>query len=71
MRADIAEVQEHSAVLRTGVGLCVTALYCVLNVFPIIDVPHPLAFTVKIVSVIVLANAVSVALFFASGRRHA
>jgi hypothetical protein len=49
-------------------GFGVTALYCVLNVFPIIDVPHPLAFTVKIVTVILLANLVGVGLFLASRR---
>jgi amino acid transporter len=47
-------------------GFAVTALYTVLNVFPIIDVPNPLAFTVKIVAVIVVTNLVGVLLLFAS-----
>ncbi len=49
-------------------GFVVTAVYCVMNVFPIIDVPNPFGFTVKIVSVIVLANLVGMALFFSSRR---
>ena len=49
-------------------GFSVTLLYTVLNVFPIIDVPNPLAFTVKIVAVILLANLVGVGLFFTSRR---
>jgi amino acid transporter len=49
-------------------GFVVTAVYCVMNTFPIIDVPNPFGFTVKIVSVIVLANLVGMALFFSSRR---
>jgi amino acid transporter len=52
-------------------GFSVTLLFTVLNVFPIIDVPNPLAFTVKIVSVILLANLVGVGLFLASRRGRA
>jgi len=40
----------------------------VWNVFPIIDVPHPLAFTMKIVPVILLANLVGVGSLFTSRR---
>ena len=50
-------------------GFTVTALYCVLNVFPIIDVPNAAAFSIKVIAVIVLTNALGVGLFFASKRR--
>ena len=49
--------------------LAVTALYCVLNVFPIIDVPNVAAYVGKILGVIVLTNLVGAALYAASSRR--
>jgi hypothetical protein len=49
-------------------GFGVTLVYVVLNVLPIIDVPNPLAFTAKIVSVIVVTNLIGAALLFASRR---
>jgi len=50
-------------------GFAVTALYCVLNVFPIIDVPNVAAYVGKILGVIVLTNLVGVALYAASSCR--
>ena len=50
-------------------GFAVTALYCVLNVFPIIDVPNVSAYAGKIIGVIVLTNLVGAALYAASSRR--
>ena len=49
-------------------GFVVTALYCALNVLPIIDVPNAMLFTLKIVGVIVLTNVIGLALFAASKR---
>jgi glutamate:GABA antiporter len=52
-------------------GFGVTLLYCVLNVFPIIDVPNPLAFSLKIIAVILGTNVLGALLFIASRRRAA
>lgn len=51
-------------------GLLMTLLYVVLSVFPIIDVESWLAFTLKIISVIVIANVIGTAIFiFAKNKR--
>jgi len=49
-------------------GFAVTALYCTLNVFPIIDVPNAAAYAAKIIGVIVLTNLVGIALYVAAAR---
>jgi amino acid transporter len=50
-------------------GFAVTALYCVLSVFPIIDVASWQAFTVKIVVTLVVANLVGWGIWIAGKRR--
>jgi len=52
-------------------GLAVTAVYVVLSILPIIDVPSWRTFAIKISSVVAGLNLVGVALYFAAGRRHA
>ena len=51
-------------------GLATSILYSVLSIFPIIDVPDWRVFTAKVVTVLVVANAIGL-LIFASGRRRA
>jgi amino acid transporter len=51
-------------------GLATSILYSVLSIFPIIDVPDWRVFTAKVVTVLVVANAVGL-MIFASGRRRA
>jgi glutamate:GABA antiporter len=49
-------------------GMCVTLLYTVLSVFPIIDVPSWKTFAAKIIAVVVGANIIGVGIYRA-GRR--
>ena len=68
-----------AAALRTGAPLwlriaalagmttCLLAIF--FTVFPIIDVPSPLLFALKIIAVTAIANAVGVAIFVAGRRR--
>ncbi|PYS49568.1 MAG: amino acid permease [Acidobacteria bacterium] len=52
-------------------GLLMTLLYVALSVFPIINVESWLAFTLKIVAIIVIANVVGTAIFiFAKNKRE-
>ena len=52
-------------------GLLMTLLYVALSVFPIINVESWLAFTLKIVAVIVIANVIGTAIFlFAKNKRE-
>jgi amino acid transporter len=53
-----------------AVGLATAILYCVLSIFPIIDVPDWRLFTAKVVTVLVGANAIGLAIFVASRRRR-
>jgi amino acid transporter len=55
--------------LASGAGLFVTLLYCVLSVFPIIDVASWLSFSLKIITVIVVANLIGAAIYLAAERR--
>ncbi|MDT7602348.1 MAG: glutamate:GABA antiporter, partial [Acidobacteriota bacterium] len=55
--------------VASAAGLFVTLLYCVLSVFPIIDVESWLSFSLKIVTVIVVANLIGAAIYFAAERR--
>ena len=48
---------------RRRSGLAVTALYCVLSIFPIIDVPSWRVFSLKIVAVLVVTQLVGVAVY--------
>jgi amino acid transporter len=52
-------------------GLAMTLLYLALSIFPIIAVESVASFALKIVSVIAIANAVGLAIFFAAQRRRA
>jgi amino acid transporter len=55
--------------LASAAGLLVTLLYCVLSIFPIIDVTSWLSFSLKIVAVIVIANLIGVAIYLSAERR--
>jgi amino acid transporter len=57
--------------LASGAGLGVTVLYIVLSVFPIIDVPSWGTFAAKIITVVVGANLIGVAIFAGSKRKRA
>ncbi|HKW02072.1 MAG TPA: APC family permease [Vicinamibacterales bacterium] len=52
-------------------GFAVSLLYSVLSVFPIIDVASWQVFAVKIISVLVIANVIGVAIYRAGVRRAA
>jgi amino acid transporter len=52
-------------------GFVVTLLYCVLSVFPIIDVASWQIFAAKIIVVIVGANLLGAAIYFARGSKAA
>ena len=55
--------------MAAATGLAITILYCVLSVFPIIDVDDWQAFTAKIVAVLVGANVIGVGIYLAGQRR--
>jgi hypothetical protein len=48
---------------------CLLAIF--FTVFPIINVPSPLLFALKIVGVAVVADAIGIAIFLLGGRRGA
>lgn len=50
-------------------GFIMTAMYLVLSLFPIIDVPRPLLFTAKIGGFVLACQLAAAALFFAYRRR--
>jgi amino acid transporter len=50
-------------------GFLMTAMYLVLSLFPIIDVPRPLQFTLKIGGFTLLCQLVAVGLFLSRRRR--
>jgi len=52
-------------------GLVMTLLYVILSAFPIIDVASVSSFALKISTVILIANAVGVALYVSAGRKGA
>jgi amino acid transporter len=52
-------------------GFLTTLLYCVLSVFPIIDVTSWLSFSLKIITVIVVANLIGAAIYITAERRKA
>jgi len=47
-----------------------TAMYLVLSLFPIIDVPHPLLFTSKVGAFILACQLVAVFLFYSYHRKR-
>jgi hypothetical protein len=49
-------------------GLGTSILYCVLSVFPIIDVADWHVFTFKIVSVLVITNILGIAIYLGNSR---
>jgi len=51
-------------------GLVVSLLAILFTVYPIIDVPSPLTFAVKIIAVTAIANAIGVAIYLAGKRRQ-
>jgi amino acid transporter len=55
--------------IAASAGLVTTLLYCTLSVFPIIDVTSWLSFSLKIVIVIVAANALGAAIYITAERR--
>ena len=55
--------------LASAAGFAVSALYSVLSVFPIIDVPSWPIFSLKIISVLVVAQLVGVGLYLVGRRR--
>jgi amino acid transporter len=57
--------------LAAGAGFLTTLLYCVLSVFPIIDVTSWLSFSLKIITVIVVANLIGAAIYITAERRKA
>jgi glutamate:GABA antiporter len=56
--------------LAAACGLAVSLLAIFFTVYPIIDVPSPLIFAVKIVTVTVIANAIGAAIFWLGERRR-
>ncbi|MCA1818046.1 MAG: APC family permease [Acidobacteria bacterium] len=57
--------------VAAGAGFLTTLLYCTLSVFPIIDVTSWLSFSLKIITVIVAANLIGVAIYLTAERRRA
>jgi amino acid transporter len=56
--------------LASAAGFCVTLLYCVLSVFPIIEVTSWQTFSIKIVTVLAIAQLLGLALYAAGRRRQ-
>lgn len=52
-------------------GFLITAMYLVLALFPIIDVPHPLIFTAKVGGFVAACQLAAAALFYSYRRRSA
>ena len=50
-------------------GFAMTALYLLLSLFPIIDVPHPLLFTAKVGGFVLACQLAAAALYFSYRRR--
>jgi hypothetical protein len=51
-------------------GALVSLSAIFFTVYPIIDVPNPLSFAVKIVAVTAIANAIGVAIYLAGKKRQ-
>ncbi len=56
--------------LAAACGLAVSLLAIFFTIYPIIDVPSPLIFAAKIISVTLIANAIGVAIFALGERRR-
>ncbi|MDR3746671.1 MAG: hypothetical protein P4M04_00680 [Acidobacteriota bacterium] len=50
-------------------GFLITAVYLVLSLFPIIDVPRPLLFTAQVGGFVLACQLAAASLFFAYHRR--
>jgi hypothetical protein len=50
-----------------GLSTCLLAIF--FTIYPIIDVPSPLLFAIKIIAVALIANAIGVAIFVGGRRR--
>ena len=51
-----------------GAAVSLSAIF--FTIYPIIDVPSPLSFAVKIIAVTVIANAIGIAIFVLGARRR-
>ncbi len=51
-------------------GIITSLLAIFFTVFPIIDVPSPLLFAIKVIGVTAIANAIGLTIFFVGRRRH-
>ena len=56
--------------IASACGFAVTLLYSVLSVFPIIDVESWTIFAMKIISVLVIANLIGIAIYLTARRRE-
>ena len=56
--------------VAAGCGLLVSLSAIFFTIYPIIDVPSPLSFAVKIVTVTAIANAIGVAIYVAGKKRQ-
>ena len=59
----------RSCSLAAASGFLMTALYLVLSLFPIIDVPHPWLFTAKVGGFILACQAVAALLYYSYRRK--
>ena len=68
----VASGEKPSWMLRVAAasGFAMTLLYVVLSLFPIIDVPNRLSFTVKITGVVVGLNVVGALFYWRADRRR-
>jgi len=51
-----------------GAAVALSAIF--FTIYPIIDVPSPLTFAIKIVAVTAIANAIGLAIFLAGKKRQ-
>ena len=56
--------------IAASAGLGVSLLAIFFTVYPIIDVPSPLAFAIKIIAVTLIANAIGVMIFVLGEKRR-
>jgi amino acid transporter len=52
-------------------GFVITAMYLVLSLFPIIDVPEPLVFTAKVGGFVLMCQLIAAGIFYSFRRRSA
>ena len=56
--------------LAAGAGLMVSLLAIFFTIYPIIDVPSPLAFAAKIIAVTLVANLIGITIFALNYKRR-